>query len=131
MISIDAGTKEVYNIIKGKNLFDKVVQNIKEYVKANKYRVILKMIICDENKHEVISFLNIAEKLDVKIVCYDVLMYQNYIHQEIINAAALLKYESMKRGIEARIGGVGAIYNPTDNIRQRIEQSFNTFGDES
>lgn len=34
MISIDAGTKESFNIIKGKNLFEKVVKNIDKYAKS-------------------------------------------------------------------------------------------------
>ena len=125
MISIDAGTKESFNIIKGKNLFEKVVKNIDKYAKANKYKIILKMIICDKNKHEVIPFLNIAEKNDIRIVAYDVLTYNNHVSQEIIDCAAILKYEGIKRGIDVRVGEVGTIYNPNDNIRQRVEQSFN------
>ncbi|RUQ33787.1 MAG: hypothetical protein EKK68_01850 [Candidatus Competibacteraceae bacterium] len=58
-------------------------------------------------------------------MAYDVLTYNDHVDQEIIDSAAILKYEGIKRGIDVRAGEVGTIYNPNDNIRQRIEQSFN------
>lgn len=125
MISLGAGTKTTYKIIKGKNLFDQVIHNIEKYAEANNFNIILKMILCRENKNEVDAFLNIAQQNNVRIVCYDILMYQNRVDQEIVDAAAFLRHESMRRGIEARIGEVGAIYNPADNVEQKIEQAFN------
>jgi hypothetical protein len=82
------------------------------------------MIVSAENLKDVMPFVDIAEKLGIKIVCYDVLMYQSAIDEEIIQAAALLKYECVQRGIDARIGEVGAIYRPADRIGQRIDQGY-------
>jgi sulfatase maturation enzyme AslB (radical SAM superfamily) len=124
MISLDAGSKEMFHKIKGRDVFERVVQNVKEYAKADGYGAILKMIIRDDNKHEVKLFVELADECGVKIICYDFLAGQDHISEEIIDAAALMKYEAVKRGIEVNVGKIGVGYNPSDEFEKRIEQSL-------
>lgn len=118
MISIDAGTKETYKAVKGKDNFYAVIKNIRKYVTANKYKVILKMIIYDRNMQDVIPFLDLAEDIGVGIVCYDVLMRQDSINDNIIKAAALFKKEGLKRGFDVRVGKVGFVYKADNDIEK-------------
>lgn len=121
MISLDAGTAETYSKIKGRSVFDRVVANIGRFAAVNPGRTMLKMIITEENMHEVPLFLDIAERAGVRIVCHDTIMYQDKAASQVLDASALFRTEAARRGMEYRIGEVGSIFNPDDHIEERIE----------
>jgi molybdenum cofactor biosynthesis enzyme MoaA len=120
MISLDAGTRETYVRIKGRPVFDRVVTNVGRYARVNPGRTILKMILFEENLGEILQFLDIAERKGVRIVCFDTPMYRNRVDSQIIDAASLFSDEAAKRGLECRIGEVGSVYNPSDQIADRV-----------
>jgi molybdenum cofactor biosynthesis enzyme MoaA len=120
MISLDAGTRETYARIKGRPVFDRVVTNVGRYARVNPGRTILKMILFEENLGEILQFLDIAERKGVRIVCFDTPMYRNRVDNQIIDAASLFSDEAAKRGLECRIGEVGSVYNPSDQIADRV-----------
>ena len=122
MISLDAGTRRSYAMIKGKDHYGRVVANIATYAAANPYRTIMKMIISRNNVSDVTPFFETAERAGVRVVCYDVLMYQKHIDHEVIDASALFCYESEKRGLQCLKGEVGFIYRPGDKIDERIDE---------
>lgn len=77
MISPDAGTRETYLKIKQVDCFDRVVDNIKKYIKASenaKKMITLKYIIVDninDNEEEMEKFLNLASDLGIVNVRLD------------------------------------------------------------
>ncbi len=77
VISPDAGCKETYLKIKQVDCFDKVIENIKNYVKASdnaKSTITLKYIIVDnanDNKEEIKKFLDLAKELEIQNVRLD------------------------------------------------------------
>lgn len=77
VISPDAGCRETYLKIKQVDCFDKVIENIRNYIKASdnaKDMITLKYIIVDnanDNEEEIKKFLNIAKELEIKNVRLD------------------------------------------------------------
>ncbi len=75
-ISLDSGTPETFEKIKRVNAFEKVVNNIKEYLLKTNAMITLKYIIIkdtNDNKTEVESFLNIVKELKfIKSICFDI-----------------------------------------------------------
>lgn len=123
MVSLDAGTADTYRAIKGRALFDRVVVNVAQYAAVNPGRVILKMILSDDNRGEISSFLDVAERAGVGIVCYDVLVKDGDVDERSIEDAAFFSEASAQRGLECRIGEVGSIFVPGARIEARV-QSF-------
>lgn len=65
-ISLDAGTKETFQKIKGIDAFEQVINNIKKLRETSKAQISLKYIIIkgvNDNKEEVEKFLNIAKEI--------------------------------------------------------------------
>lgn len=77
MISLDSGTKEVYEKIKRVDCFDQVVNNIKTYINASdnaKKGITLKYIIVDnanDTEEEIENFLKLVKELGVMNVRID------------------------------------------------------------
>lgn len=77
VISIDSGCKETYLKIKQVDCFDRLVENIKNYIKASnnaKEMITLKYIIVDDvndNEEEISKFLNLVSELGIKNVRLD------------------------------------------------------------
>ena len=65
-VSVDAGTPETYARVKGKDAFDRVVKNLREYSKYGQIQ--LKYIVMKDNlgNEDIDGFLNLARTLDVK-----------------------------------------------------------------
>jgi molybdenum cofactor biosynthesis enzyme MoaA len=122
MISLDAGTPETYAKIKGRPVFQRVVANVVRYTQANAGRVILKMILSEQNMHEVSQFLDIALHSGVRIVCYDTPMFHAQTNDSVVEAAAFFCKEAARRGLECRVGEVGSIYNTKDGVTDRVGQ---------
>lgn len=77
MISPDSGCRETYLKIKQADCFDKVINNIKQYVKASdnaKSMITLKYIIVDninDNEEEIEKFLALADEIGILNVRLD------------------------------------------------------------
>ena len=78
IISLDSGTRETYKAIKKVDCFDKVINNISNYIKMSesaKENITLKYILVDDindNIQEINSFFNIVNSLGLKNVRIDV-----------------------------------------------------------
>lgn len=69
LVSIDAGTRETYKKIKQRDLFDKVINNIRTYATRNSSAVHLKYIITpgyNDNDNDVDNFFQLCRKNDIK-----------------------------------------------------------------
>jgi len=62
-ISLDAATPKTYEAIKGNNVFDEVIENVRMCV--GKTDVGLSMVVTEKNKQEVEGFRELAESLGV------------------------------------------------------------------
>lgn len=71
IISLDAGQKDVYKQIKKVDCFDKLIQNIRDYIQASenaKENILLKYIIIDginDTKEEIERFLTLSKELGI------------------------------------------------------------------
>jgi MoaA/NifB/PqqE/SkfB family radical SAM enzyme len=73
VLSLDSADPKTYQIIKGRDLCDNAWENAKKYASVGKDRVIAKMIIMDENLHDIKNFVNRAKKCGLKMLYYDFL----------------------------------------------------------
>ena len=83
-ISIDAGTRETFKHIKGFDLFDRVVENIKRYTENYNSSVHLKYIFLpgiNENVDDVHGFVDICKNsnIDFAVISYDIYLENNVI----------------------------------------------------
>lgn len=67
--SLDSATAATYKLIKGRDLFDKAVVNLRTYGRLVK-NLVLKMILLKENAVEVVEFLELAQNIGAsQVVC--------------------------------------------------------------
>lgn len=77
MISLDSANSETYKKIKQVDCFDRVVENIKNYIKATdnaKENITMKYIIVDgvnDTAEEITSFIKLVKSLDIKKIRLD------------------------------------------------------------
>jgi hypothetical protein len=67
LVSIDAGTRETFKQVRGVDLFDKVVANLKRYAKESGKRIKLQYIIVEgvnDNKTDLDEFISLVYDLD-------------------------------------------------------------------
>jgi len=67
-VSVDAGTPETYALVKGKDAFDRVTSNLREYAEAGEIH--LKYIACKDNlgDRDIDGFVELARDLGTKYV---------------------------------------------------------------
>lgn len=117
MISIDAGSRNMYKWIKGFDLFDKVWDNISKYaeIQKNPYLVKTKYIIIpgiNDNKEEVISFLDQNLKYGINGTAFDIELTwfsENYnnIPESLYDFVEFTIEETKKRNLD---------YEPVDRV---------------
>ncbi len=125
LLSIDAGTKKVYKILKGGDFCDRVWDNTAKYIKADKNVVWPKIILCKENVNDIIQFVERSQKAGAKKLVYDIDAGMSKLSSDVINAAAEFKYECLRRGIEPIQGEAGIPFYKENRASERIEKKFN------
>ncbi|KKK71562.1 hypothetical protein LCGC14_2912680, partial [marine sediment metagenome] len=65
-LSVDASNREAYKKIKGRELFDQVMVNIKKMVRANGADYCFKFLILPENQYEIYDACKLAKELGVQ-----------------------------------------------------------------
>ncbi|MBI5571858.1 MAG: radical SAM protein [Desulfomonile tiedjei] len=103
-VSVDAGTRETYRRIKGKDAFDRVWLNIARYVRAGGGRVLPKMILLKENLGEVRQFVDCAERAGAQRIVVDPNSRDAELPAESVQAAAVMMEECARRGIRLVLG---------------------------
>ena len=112
--SVDAGTRETYNLIKGRDSYDKVWDTINRYAKLNSENVILKYIFTDDNSNEidVIGFVSKCKAANIGNIhiSQDVMKYRSRrsekiqsLPPEIINSVINMLFEAYKVNIKTEI----------------------------
>jgi sulfatase maturation enzyme AslB (radical SAM superfamily)/SAM-dependent methyltransferase len=127
LLGIDAGSRDVYRVVKGKDLFEKVWQNARQYATAGGDKVIAKIIVRDENVNDVHNFVEMARVSGIKRVCYDIDAYQKELNDDVVKAAARVKYECEKLGIKTFMGESGTSTYPENRPGERIDEAYQQF----
>lgn len=112
--SIDAGTRECFNDIRGKDMFDNVWTNIKKYSEINPDLITLKYIFLNNNcsLFQINNFINTMKSSGIKrlLITHDIYKYRcpwskslKSIPDEIQTGMALMMYEAIKLDIDAKL----------------------------
>ena len=100
MTSIDAGTAATFKKIKGADLFNKVVGNIKKYQSSGTNRILIKYVICEENMNDddLYGFVKLIEEIKPGDVAFmpDFPYGDKQIPDEMIQFGAKLLFELNK-----------------------------------
>ena len=123
MISIDAGSPDMYKWIKGVDAYDKVWLNTGRYIQAQKHKGLVKtkyIIIPEINdtKEDIIQYFNQTERYGVGWVAFDVELTwygenQNNIPQKLYDLVEFTLEEADRRNL---------IYEPIDRVVTLIKQ---------
>ena len=123
--SLDSGTRETYYKVRGKDLFNIVIKNLKKYIEGTpQERLIIKYIVTDENttERDAEGFASILEDIGIKTAYIDLESTPNF--NENIKFQQTLIESLDKHGISHTWYGVG--YNPTNKpfLTRFFEQCF-------
>jgi len=124
LLSIDAVSRNVFKAIKGVDKCDQTWENAAKYIRAGNTVAWPKIILRAENATDVIPFMEQAEKAGASRVVFDIDADYIDVPEEIIEAAALVKYECHRRGIMAITGEAGIKYRPELKAAERIDEKF-------
>jgi sulfatase maturation enzyme AslB (radical SAM superfamily) len=101
--SIDAGTRETYKKIRGRDKYNDVYDNLIKYSEAGANNITIKYIITEENnsKLEFESFAKKFSKGELKNACYQISLNYKYekLTIENFNSALFLMHTLYKNGI--------------------------------
>lgn len=123
--SIDAGTKDTFKLIKGKDMFDRVIKHIKKCVELNPNSIIVKYICLPENCNDndlrgLLSLL--ATGINRLWIDFN---FWTIPTEEIIEFAGRLKAEASLLGINVTMGYDAATNYPSDiNLVDRVESVY-------
>lgn len=123
-ISVDAGTRETYRRIKRADAFHQVWNNIAEYVKVGGGAILPKMILLDENMHEITQFVQYAEKVGAQRVVVDFDSRNEAPSAEKLEAAAVMMEECAKRGIRLVAGFHTLHSRPDCDFRAEVLRQY-------
>ena len=94
LISLDSGTRETYLAIKGVDCFEKITDNLKNYISKTpnaKESIFLKYILINainDNYTELEKFLNLVSELGIKKVLFDI----DYLYYRFENNRLIPKF---------------------------------------
>lgn len=123
-VSVDAGTRETYRRIKGRDAFETVWAHIKRYVQAGGRRVLAKMVLLPENRHEVARFVQRAEDAGVQTVVVDINHFREDVGEDDVAAAAAMLEECARRGIRMQAGLLVIHGRPEEHFDERVTRSY-------
>lgn len=102
LVSMDAGTKETFELVKGSTLFDKVKSNIIEFSRKG-VSLLLKYILLEEkndSKKDIVSFVEFAELTNAHILLsHDAYMINERLSEKSVKTFEMFMYECYKRNI--------------------------------
>ncbi len=110
--SVDAGNRETYIKVKGKDRYDIVWENIAQYIKiSSSESVIVKYIFLDENKskNDIEMFIDVCKNNNVKYITieanfYDYDCYNGDIPDDLIDKMSYMAFLAMINGIHYNVG---------------------------
>lgn len=115
LCSIDAGTKEKYKEVKGKDLSDKVWKNLKEYNSVNSNNVVVKYIYMDNNysNEEVETFIDNCLSSGIKNISIsrDILTYDGTLSSNKQKTPEIIMNSIAYMASLASLGGINVFFS--------------------
>ncbi|SCW31800.1 Radical SAM superfamily protein [Lachnospiraceae bacterium C10] len=120
-ISLDSGNADTYLSTKGRNMFNRVVENIKRY-RSKSENILLKYVITNTNSDEksIEDFIRLSADMGIRAICIDTDMlsygwdeYPDLLRftEKELNAAHLLRKLAHENGLKVQIGYVWTARN--------------------
>jgi molybdenum cofactor biosynthesis enzyme MoaA len=103
-ISVDAGTRGTYQLLKGADAFEQVWANIARYISVGGRRVLPKMILMKENLAEVAQFVALSHRAGAWTVVCDLNNKEEHLDDDVVHAAVIMLEECARRGIRMVVG---------------------------
>jgi molybdenum cofactor biosynthesis enzyme MoaA len=103
-ISVDAGTRDTYQLLKGADAFEQVWANMERYISAGGRRVLPKMILMKENLAEVVQFVDLSHRAGAWTVICDLNNKEEHLDDDFVGAAVVMLEECARRGIRMVVG---------------------------
>ena len=121
--SIDAGTPETWQRIKGKNLLSTVWRNIRRYISCG-CQVTLKYIAMDRNcsEQELHAFVHEAMQAGIKELILDIDYRHPIPSEKVLRGLQRLKYLAVMGGMPVRYGFTGAQFTPEIDVAAEIDE---------
>jgi sulfatase maturation enzyme AslB (radical SAM superfamily) len=129
-ISLDTPNKTLFAKIKGKDLFDKVMDNLRQYIELSEHyprnHINLKYILLQENIGYISDFLDLVVTLGIKKVYYDIdtkTTHDKNMLRTIIPCAIKFCIEAQKRELEPIAESTGL---SKQKLKDRIEKGIHS-----
>jgi pyruvate-formate lyase-activating enzyme len=123
VVSVDAGLRATYRMIKQVDAFDAVWKHIAAYAKAGGDKACAKIILTRQNVNEIPEFMDKVAQAGVRWVMADVDIGNPVLEPDIVEAAGLLGIECLRRGIEFGAGAGGALSHPENRFRLKVQDA--------
>jgi len=121
-VSMDAGTSETFKLVRGRDRFTAVLENLARYHNAGGDKVIIKYILMPENssKKEVMAFVDCIKQYGLEKCSFQISadFKDEVISDEVIAAAGLLLESLKKLGAEM----INFDYHLRPRVRKALEQ---------
>jgi molybdenum cofactor biosynthesis enzyme MoaA len=127
VLGVDAASPEVYKRIKGADRCNVVWSNVASYARVDPDAMWVKMIVRYDNMTDVLPFVNRVEAVGARKVYYDLDAGAAGMLSEleqVIQAAAHLKFECEKRGIATACAEAGSQALAQHDVEKRIEAAM-------
>lgn len=120
-LGIDAGTPEVYRLLKGKDSCERVWRNARQYAELGGGRVYAKIVLREENWADVPAFMERVKDAGIRRVHYDLDWMTSEAPEESVEAAARVEWECRRIGVRA---GLMNSQNHFPGLEDRIKTAL-------
>jgi len=123
LCSVDAGTREVWKLIKKRDLLGAVWRNLEQYIRSG-CRVMLKYIMKEENcaEDELRIFVERAAAIGARELVLDIDYDFPDPSAAVIAGLRMLKRLATLRGIHTTFGSTGSLYTPEIDVAARLDR---------
>ena len=124
LCSVDAGTRETWEAIKGRDLLETVWRNLERYIRSG-CRVQLKYIMKEENcsPGELHKFVRRAIGAGARELVLDIDYDYPNPSRRVLRGLRMLKDLATLRGMHVVFGSTGAYYTPEVDVAGELEQT--------
>ena len=124
--SIDAGTKKTFKKIRGVKTFEKVLNNLKKYLKAAKKSVVIKYVLTKDNYQldEITSFVKEIKKYELQHCDFQI--SSDFKDEELTNDQTVNAIKLYAALIEAGANTCCFDYHLRPRLKNKIREIFNS-----
>ena len=123
--SVDAGTRETYALVKGKDVFERVWENLDDYA-ATGGEVYVKYLFIEENSNDadIMAFVRRAREINATRIICDTDAFDAVLTKKITTAVSVMRYEAERAGIPVMVQGCGEVGFPEKEVVARSDRTM-------